>query len=77
MTETDPQGSGDADEPRSPCIRHCCLDDADVCLGCGRHIDEITGWHVADVAAKRAILARAAARRAQRAARFGAGPAPG
>ncbi len=30
---------------RSPCISNCCLDDKDICLGCFRHIDEITGWH--------------------------------
>lgn len=28
----------------SPCIRNCCLDQQDICLGCFRHIDEITGW---------------------------------
>ena len=25
----------------SPCVRNCCLDENDVCMGCGRHIDEI------------------------------------
>ena len=35
----------------SPCIRHCTLDDADICLGCGRTLDEICaivtmGWQV-------------------------------
>ena len=25
-------------------MRNCCLDDDDVCLGCFRHIDEITSW---------------------------------
>jgi predicted Fe-S protein YdhL (DUF1289 family) len=28
----------------SPCLRNCCLDDDDICLGCFRHIDEITSW---------------------------------
>jgi len=28
----------------SPCVRNCCLNAKDICLGCGRHIDEITGW---------------------------------
>jgi len=28
----------------SPCIRNCCLDGKDICLGCFRHLDEITGW---------------------------------
>ena len=32
---------------RSPCVSNCCLDDEDICLGCFRHIDEITGWHSA------------------------------
>ncbi|KFN50163.1 DUF1289 domain-containing protein [Arenimonas composti] len=55
-----------ADEPRSPCVRNCCLDDASVCLGCGRHIDEIVAWHAADADEKRRILARARERREQR-----------
>lgn len=29
----------------SPCVRNCCLDEEDICLGCFRHIDEITAWH--------------------------------
>ena len=28
----------------SPCVRNCCLNQNDVCLGCGRTIDEITSW---------------------------------
>lgn len=28
----------------SPCVRNCCLNFDDICLGCFRHIDEITGW---------------------------------
>ena len=28
----------------SPCVRKCCLDEADVCVGCGRNIDEICNW---------------------------------
>jgi uncharacterized protein len=31
----------------SPCIRHCCLDDSDICLGCGRHLHEILRWQSA------------------------------
>ncbi len=29
----------------SPCVRNCCLDEQDICLGCWRSIDEILGWH--------------------------------
>ena len=28
----------------SPCVRNCCLNENDICLGCFRHIDEIVGW---------------------------------
>ncbi len=28
----------------SPCVRNCCLDSRDICLGCLRHIDEIIAW---------------------------------
>ncbi|MBI5462158.1 MAG: DUF1289 domain-containing protein [Gammaproteobacteria bacterium] len=46
----------------SPCVRQCCLDDQDICLGCHRSVDEIIAWGNADNAARRAILQRAAAR---------------
>lgn len=53
----------------SPCVRNCCLDERDVCLGCGRSLDEIRIWSEADDAERLRILDRAAARRAERAAR--------
>jgi len=31
-------------EINSPCIRNCCLDTDDICLGCFRHIEEIVIW---------------------------------
>ena len=54
------------DDPESPCVRNCCLDEADVCLGCGRHVQEIIGWGPASAEERRAILERAAARIAAR-----------
>ena len=51
------------DHPDSPCVRNCCLDEVDVCIGCGRHLQEILGWSQADSAERRAILERATARR--------------
>lgn len=33
---------------QSPCIRNCCLDQHDCCLGCGRLLTEITEWHQAE-----------------------------
>ena len=47
----------------SPCIRHCTLDDEDICLGCFRSIDEICAWGGADDDERRRILDCAAARR--------------
>jgi len=48
---------------RSPCISNCCLDHNDVCMGCFRHIDEITGWHSADTDRKKQILENTSRRR--------------
>ena len=50
----------------SPCIRSCCLDDDDVCLGCGRSLDEIVGWNEASDDEKAAIVARGRERIARR-----------
>jgi predicted Fe-S protein YdhL (DUF1289 family) len=54
----------------SPCVRNCCLDEQDVCLGCGRSLDEIKVWSEASGAERLGILGRAAARRAEREARM-------
>jgi len=43
----------------SPCVRNCCLDSDDVCMGCFRTIDEITGWNVAVAEERKMILKRA------------------
>jgi uncharacterized protein len=40
----------------SPCIRNCCLDDDDVCLGCGRSLEEIIAWSTSPESDKREIL---------------------
>ena len=47
----------------SPCIRNCCLDEQDICLGCYRSIQEITGWCNANDIKKQEILARCAQRK--------------
>lgn len=48
-----------------PCQRNCCLDQQDICLGCGRSLAEITGWHQADEQQKLQIIASANARLVQ------------
>ena len=50
----------------SPCIRNCCLDKKDVCLGCGRTVEEIVRWADVDDEEKRKILAAAEKRKAAR-----------
>lgn len=45
-----------------PCRRNCCLDQQDICLGCGRLLSEITGWHQADDLQKLQIIANASVR---------------
>ena len=47
----------------SPCIRHCCLDQDDVCLGCYRSLDEIKAWGNSDLQAKQSILDNAEQRK--------------
>lgn len=46
----------------SPCVRRCCLDTQDCCLGCGRLYQEILEWHDADPARKEQICQLAAGR---------------
>jgi predicted Fe-S protein YdhL (DUF1289 family) len=46
-------------------VRNCCLD-GDVCIGCGRALDEIIAWSSATDSERQAILGRAESRRRQR-----------
>lgn len=61
----------EAEEPKveSPCVRNCCLDDADVCMGCFRTLREICDWHSASEAEKRETLKRCEERRSEHVAR--------
>ena len=48
-----------ANQPiESPCVRNCCLDENDICLGCFRSISEICGWAAATNEERKEILAR-------------------
>ena len=45
--------------PLSPCVQICLLDPLDqICLGCGRHIDEIAQWANLSALQRQAILNR-------------------
>lgn len=54
----------------SPCVRNCCLDEQEICLGCGRSLDEIKVWSEAGDVERLRILEQAARRRAEREARM-------
>ncbi len=41
---------------QTPCVMICQLDDDDVCVGCGRTLDEIGAWTFASREEKLAIL---------------------
>ncbi|MFC1774523.1 DUF1289 domain-containing protein [Pseudomonadota bacterium] len=49
----------------SPCVRNCCLDDNDICLGCFRSLEEITSWGQSDDTQRHAIVRRARRRQRQ------------
>ena len=47
----------------SPCNSVCKLNVDDVCIGCGRSLDEIANWSVMDNGARKEALALAVERR--------------
>lgn len=40
----------------SPCVRNCCLDEDDICMGCFRTISEIIEWGQANSEERNVIL---------------------
>ena len=50
----------------SPCIRNCCLDGNDICMGCFRSLTEITQWTLVDEKTRQAFLKNAAERKSKR-----------
>ena len=59
-----------SNEVASPCIRNCCLNENDVCLGCFRHVDEITEWGAATNSRRDSILDNAKNRKVEHAAKW-------
>jgi predicted Fe-S protein YdhL (DUF1289 family) len=51
--------------PESPCIRQCCLNEHDICLGCFRSLDEILNWSKASNDDKQRIIEQAQERKQQ------------
>ncbi len=46
-----------------PCIRQCCLNEEDVCLGCFRTFDDMLQWNKANAEEKMKMLRMAEQRR--------------
>lgn len=57
-----------------PCVRNCCLDTDDICLGCFRSLQEILNWYKADSTERKAILGRAGERRTAHRLKWGEFP---
>lgn len=47
----------------SPCIRNCCLNTDDICVGCYRTIDEILRWNASDDDERKEVLLKCVQRR--------------
>jgi predicted Fe-S protein YdhL (DUF1289 family) len=43
----------------SPCVRLCTLNEQDICVGCGRTLDDIKAWSTMSEPEKAACVARA------------------
>ena len=50
----------------SPCVRRCTLDQGDVCIGCGRTLNDIRQWGTMSNEQRGECVARAAQRRHER-----------
>ncbi|RCU45516.1 MULTISPECIES: DUF1289 domain-containing protein [Corallincola] len=50
----------------SPCVRNCCLDDNDICLGCFRSLEEILAWRESSKEHKAQMLEECLMRRSER-----------
>ena len=47
------------DQLSSPCVRQCCLNNDDICLGCFRSLEEIRSWTEVDEQTRQRFLANA------------------
>lgn len=49
----------------SPCVRQCCLNEQDICMGCFRSLAEIVAWSQVDHHQRREFCLNAHRRREQ------------
>lgn len=60
----------EASTVESPCIRNCCLDNNDICMGCFRSLSEITQWSLVDDVTRREFLKNVTKRKFQSQLKF-------
>ena len=58
-------------EVASPCVRNCCLNEDDNCLGCFRSVNEIMEWHSATDERKLKIIELAEIRKVDYRKKYG------
>lgn len=64
MNESKSSQSNDrSSRPLSPCILICTLDDTQRCLGCGRTLQQVSGWALMSAAEQWAVIDELAAHR--------------
>lgn len=63
-------------EITSPCVRNCCLDDNDICMGCFRSMDEILKWRDASEQQQLDIIQSAKARKTAHKLKYKSAPTP-
>ncbi len=51
------------DAAQFPCVRNCCLNEDDICLGCFRSMQEIMLWNESDQGTRGIFLQQAQQRR--------------
>ncbi|MBW0281871.1 DUF1289 domain-containing protein [Shewanella xiamenensis] len=56
--------SGQNNSIYQPCVRNCCLDQQDICMGCFRHLKEILAWRNMTEAQRSACYLKMAERKA-------------
>lgn len=55
----------------SPCVRNCCLDQHEICLGCFRTLREITQWTYLSETEKQCVIDATQKRRQAHDDKFG------
>lgn len=53
------------EEIDSPCVRNCCLDKQDICMGCFRSLAEIIQWTSVDKETRERVLKNCQERKSQ------------